>query len=108
MIKYLSSILLFFTFPSFADMEGGFVKIFNGKDLSGWTVRNGTATYRVEEGAIIGKTTEGSKNTFLCTDKKYGDFELKLQVKLIDDKLNSGVQIRSNDDKKLRELTDPK
>lgn len=74
--------------------DGGFVKLSNGKDLTGWTQRNGTATYRVEENAIVGKTSEGSPNSFLCTDKLYGDFELKFEVKF-DSALNSGVQIRS-------------
>ncbi len=68
--------------------------IFNGKTLDGWTQRNGTATYRVENGAVVGKTNEGSPNSFLCSDKEYGNFDLKFEVK-VDDKLNSGVQIRS-------------
>jgi hypothetical protein len=70
------------------------VTLFNGKDLSGWSQKNGTATYRVEEGTIVGKTNEGSPNSFLCSEKEYGDFELKFEVK-VDDALNSGVQIRS-------------
>jgi hypothetical protein len=70
------------------------VELFNGKNLEGWTQRNGTATYRIEEGAIVGKTAEGSPNSFLCTDKPYGDFEMTFEVK-VDDGLNSGVQIRS-------------
>ena len=74
--------------------EHGLVDLFNGKDLAGWTQRNGTATYRVEGNTIVGKTSEGSPNSFLCTDKPYGDFELKFDVK-VDRALNSGVQIRS-------------
>ncbi|MFG0263191.1 MAG: DUF1080 domain-containing protein, partial [Novipirellula sp. JB048] len=65
-----------------------------GKDLSGWHQRNGTATFRVEDESIVGRTSEGSPNSFLCTDKHYGDFELTFDVKL-DSPLNSGVQIRS-------------
>jgi hypothetical protein len=72
----------------------GWVPLFNGKNLDGWVQRNGTATYRVEHGAIVGKTSEGSPNSFLCTVKDYGNFELKFEVK-VDDALNSGVQIRS-------------
>ncbi|MCA9209161.1 MAG: DUF1080 domain-containing protein [Planctomycetales bacterium] len=72
----------------------GWVDLFNGKTLDGWTQKNGTATYRVEDGAVVGKTNEGSPNSFLCTDKDYGDFELTFEVK-VDDALNSGVQIRS-------------
>lgn len=74
--------------------DPGFVDLFNGENLDGWTQRNGTATYRVEGDAIVGKTSEGSPNSFLCTDKLYGDFELKFDVK-VDTALNSGVQIRS-------------
>ena len=62
--------------------------------MNGWTQKNGTATYRVEDGTIVGKTNEGSPNSFLCTDKDYSDFELTFEVK-VDDELNSGVQIRS-------------
>ena len=75
--------------------DPGFVDLFNGADLNGWTQRNGTASYRVEDGAIVGKTNDGSPNSFLCTDQLYGDFELHFEVK-VDSRLNSGVQIRSN------------
>ena len=75
--------------------EEGWVSLFNGTDLDGWVQHNGTATYRVEEGTIVGKTREGSPNSFLCTKKEYGDFELTFEVK-VDNALNSGVQIRSH------------
>jgi hypothetical protein len=77
----------------FAD-DNGWVSLFDGKTLQGWEQRNGTATYRVEDGAIVGKTRQGSPNSFLCSEKDYGDFELEFEVK-VDDGLNSGVQIRS-------------
>ena len=79
---------------SAADKDAGFKPLFNGKDLSGWTQKNGTATYKVEDGVVLGTTSEGSPNSFLCTDKEYGNFELKFEVK-VDAALNSGVQIRS-------------
>ena len=66
--------------------------IFDGVEtLEGWTQRNGTATYRVEKKAVVGKTNEGSPNSFLCTDKEYANFDLVFEVK-VDDRLNSGVQ----------------
>ena len=71
-----------------------YTSIFDGKTLKGWTQLNGTATYRVEEGVIIGKTKEGSPNSFLCSDKLYDNFDLKFDVK-VDNGLNSGVQVRS-------------
>ena len=70
------------------------VELFDGKTLDGWVQKNGTATYSVENGAIVGRTSEGSPNSFLCTVKDYGNFELHFEVK-VHDKLNSGVQIRS-------------
>jgi hypothetical protein len=73
---------------------GEWKSLFDGKSLEGWTQRNGTAAYRVEDGTIVGKTNEGSPNSFLCTDKDYGNFELEFEVK-VHDRLNSGVQIRS-------------
>lgn len=74
--------------------DDAFVSLFDGKTLDGWQQRNGTATYQVEDGVVLGKTNEGSPNSFLCTKKDYGDFVLRFEVK-VDDQLNSGVQIRS-------------
>lgn len=70
------------------------VSLFDGTSLAGWTQLNGTATYKVVDGTIVGTTNEGSPNSFLCSDKLYADFELEFEVK-VDDALNSGVQIRS-------------
>lgn len=72
----------------------GWTPLFDGKSLDGWAQKNGTATYKVEDGCIVGTTSEGSPNSFLCTTKDYADFELMFEVK-VDDALNSGVQIRS-------------
>ena len=68
--------------------------LFDGRTLDGWMQKNGTAEYRVQDGAIVGRTSEGSPNSFLATERAYGDFELEFEVRL-DDELNSGVQIRS-------------
>lgn len=62
--------------------------------LSGWSQKNGTATFRFDDGVVIGKTADGSPNSFLCTVKTYQDFELTFEV-MVDAGLNSGVQIRS-------------
>ncbi|MFT5042572.1 MAG: hypothetical protein ACI8TX_003562, partial [Hyphomicrobiaceae bacterium] len=69
-------------------------QLFDGKTLRGWTQKNGTATYRVEAGVIVGTTADGSPNSFLCSDRSYADFELEFEV-MVDNQLNSGVQIRS-------------
>ncbi len=76
------------------EMDSDWKPLFDGESLAGWTQRNGTATYTVENGTIVGRTAEGSPNSFLCTEREYGDFELMFDVR-VDDELNSGVQIRS-------------
>ncbi len=74
---------------------GKWVSLFDGKKIEGFEVVGGYATYRVADGTIVGKTADGSKNTFLATRKHYADFELELEVKC-DVELNSGIQIRSH------------
>jgi hypothetical protein len=62
--------------------------------LDGARVVSGKATYKVENGVLIGTTVEGSPNTFLIRGP-YKDFELEFDVQ-VDDELNSGVQVRSH------------
>ena len=69
--------------------------LFNGEDLVGWTRLGGEATYKVEDGVVVGTTVLQTPNTFLCTNKHYSDFILEYAFKL-DADTNSGVQIRSN------------
>ncbi len=67
---------------------------FNGRDLTGW--EGLTDYWSVKDGAIVGSSGDGLKfNTFLCSKKKYGDFEMRFQVRLKGGKGNSGVQVRS-------------
>ena len=73
----------------------GWIELFNGKDLAGWTQKGGKAKYSVEDGAIVGSSVMDTPNSFLCTEKNYGDFILEYEFK-VDPRLNSGVQIRSN------------
>ena len=57
--------------------------MFDGKSLSGWKQVGGTAKYRVEGDQIIGTVDPATKaNSFLRTDKTYGDFILRLDLKL--------------------------
>lgn len=68
--------------------------LFNGENLDGWEKLNGTAEYKVEDGAIVGISQLNTPNTFLATNKNYDDFILEFEFK-VDDGLNSGVQFRS-------------
>lgn len=69
-------------------------KLFNEKDLNGWKQLNGKAKYEVKNGEIIGTTVSNEPNSFLATDKNYGDFILELEL-MVDPSMNSGIQIRS-------------
>ncbi len=75
--------------------DGEFVPLFDGKTLTGWEQHSGTAEYRVEDGAIVGKTVPDTGNSFLCTAKKYGNFIVELEFKVAPG-MNSGIQFRSN------------
>lgn len=79
--------------PAAVADEEGFVSLFNGKDFSGWHKEGGEATYEIDGDQIVGKVGPGP-NTFLCTDKLYGDFIFKCELKL-DIPGNSGIQFRS-------------
>ena len=67
----------------------GFVPLFNGKDLTGWV--GSVKGYVVENGAIVCKPRGGGN---LYTEKEYGDFHLKLEIKLTPG-ANNGLGIRS-------------
>ncbi|MDE0859092.1 MAG: DUF1080 domain-containing protein [Akkermansiaceae bacterium] len=95
MIKFTASLLTALLLPSLASADDtGFAPLFNGKDFSGWSIKSGKATYKIEGDVIVGTTVKGSPNTFLVTDKQYSDFELQFDTKLHNN-LNSGCQIRS-------------
>ncbi len=75
--------------------EVPWVSLFDGQTLNGWSPKGGDAIYEVKDGAIVGKTVRNTPNSFLTSDKMYGDFILELEYK-VDSSMNSGIQIRSN------------
>jgi hypothetical protein len=74
--------------------SGKWQNLFNGKDLKGWKQLNGKAVYEVKGGEIIGTTVIAEPNSFLATEKDYGDFIFEVEYKL-DQDFNSGIQFRS-------------
>lgn len=81
-----------------AQTKAGYTNLFNGKDLSGWKKLAGNADYKVENGGITGTAVLNSGNTFLVTEKEYGDFVLELDAKTESTLTNSGIQTRSHYD----------
>jgi hypothetical protein len=89
-------LLLCFSMMSFSQSgkNGKWEALFNEKDLSGWKQLNGKAKYEVRNNEIIGTTVADEPNSFLVTEKEYGDFILELELKA-DTSMNSGIQFRS-------------
>jgi putative membrane-bound dehydrogenase-like protein len=67
--------------------------LFNGKDLSGWA--GDAKLWRVEKGEIVGKSPGIGRNEFLRSEMAATDFRLRVKVKLVPDRENSGIQFRS-------------
>ena len=66
---------------------------FNGQDLTGWT---GTESlWSVEDGELVGKTGGLSRNEWIVSDMSVNDFHLTVEVKLVENAGNSGIQFRS-------------
>jgi len=67
--------------------------IFNGQNLIGW--QGDKDLWRVEDGELVGQTNGLKRNEFLISDLTVDDFRLSFDVKLVDNKGNSGVQFHS-------------
>jgi len=76
--------------------QSSWTNLFDGQTLHGWKRLAGTAEYSVQDGAIVGTNVPNSGNTFLVTEKEYGDFILEMDVKIMDTTSNSGIQVRSH------------
>ena len=94
MKSYLAFTLIAATLILSSSANEKWTSLFNGESLDGWIQRGGKAKYTVEDGCIVGRTIPKTPNSFLCTEKQYGDFILEYEFK-VDPRLNSGVQIRS-------------
>jgi hypothetical protein len=77
-----------------ADKPAG-TPLFDGKTLNGWKTLGGGADYQVIDGSIVGSSRPGVPNSFLVTEKTFGDFILDLDVRQDVGPTNSGVQFRS-------------
>jgi hypothetical protein len=70
------------------------VKLFNGKDLSGWHGHD--HYFSVKDGIIVAKNTKENApkvSNYLLTDKKYKDFRLVFEGKLVESAMHSGIAL---------------
>jgi hypothetical protein len=72
----------------------GFTPLFNGKDLTGWTVTPGGKKELWGADAEKGILFVNGGGGWLMTEKEYGDFEIRVDYK-IPEKGNSGVALRA-------------
>lgn len=94
MKKYILLITTLFLSISLSAQGSDWEPLFNGKNLKGWKKLNGNVDYKVKDGVITGIAKMGEPNTFLATEKEYGDFILEFEF-IVDEGFNSGVQFRS-------------
>ena len=88
------ALLTMMTIHGLQAQQAKWESLFNGKDLKGFKQLNGKAKYTVEHGEIVGRTVLNEPNSFLATEKEYGDFILEIDFK-VNDSMNSGIQFRS-------------
>lgn len=69
--------------------------LFDGKTFEGW--EGNLDVFRLEDGAIVGGSLDHDldHNEFLCTEREFADFELRLKFKVLGKGANAGVQFRS-------------
>jgi len=89
----------------------GMVDLFNGKNLTSWSVKGGLMPFTVEEGEIVGTCDPKVRlNSFLATDQNYSDFLFTVEYQW-DVNSNSSVMFRAVtrplDEKKHKKTKDP-
>ena len=69
--------------------------LFDGKTFAGW--EGNLKIFRIEDGAIVGGSMKTAlpNNEFLCTTKRYSDFVLRAKFKVTGERVNAGIQFRS-------------
>lgn len=73
----------------------GAAPLFDGKTLKGW--EGNLKFFRIENGAVVAGNLKEKipNNEFLCTEKTYKNFELRLKAKLVGEGANAGIQFRT-------------
>jgi hypothetical protein len=78
-----------------ASSEGGWVSLFDGKSLDGFS-KVGDANWRIEDGMIVADKGNG----FLVTKTDYKDYEIRAEF-WVDTDSNSGIFIRCTEPEKI-------
>jgi len=87
--------------PSANSQTGeGWIQLFDGKTLNGWTPMNDEVEWRVEDGAIVADKKKGKGNPSLVSNNSYKDFQIYAEFWVSED-ANSGIYFRCTDPKNI-------
>ncbi|MEW6236997.1 MAG: DUF1080 domain-containing protein [Candidatus Omnitrophota bacterium] len=73
-----------------AEIEEGFVSLFNGKNLDGWTIEGGDARTFFVSNQLLYSPGENSYPAWLRSEKEYENFDLRFDFRMVG-WCNSGV-----------------
>jgi len=93
-MKHLTFVILFILYLNPFQANAQFVSLFNGKDLSNWTI-HGTEKWYVANGELVCESGPDKQYGYLSTNKAYKNFTLELMFKQ-EANGNSGVFFRSS------------
>ena len=95
-MRSIYCLLIGFLTISICFSDEDYSKIFNGKNLEGWTCRplSQSVNWTVQDGLIVGRGK--GQESYLMFNEQLGDFELKFSYKFISDEGNTGVEVRSH------------
>lgn len=81
------------------DRDDGFVSLFDGKSLNGWSALPGSTAsdWSVRDGAITGIGSANRQSYLVWKERDLTDFELRFQYRLLTDG-NTGVEIHAQPD----------
>ena len=73
----------------------GWIQLFDGKTMDGWTPSNDNVNWRVEDGALVADKSKGKGGNHLVSKNKYKDHMIYAEFWTSDD-ANSGIFVRCN------------
>lgn len=99
--KLTLALALLMLAPAALAINGDWVKIFDGKTMTGWrlmAVHGGNGgVWEVAGGALVADQEKDHKGGLIGTEKKYGDFEIELEF-MADKPVDTGLFLRTRED----------
>lgn len=71
------------------------ISLFDGRTFNGWNGVN--SFFAIDDGSIVAGALDRPipQNEFLCTEERYSDFYLRMEVRMVGAETNAGVQLRT-------------